>query len=604
MIRLLFILCFLFSQPLLAQQTTDSLAQRGQDSILNLSHEQGKQLLKEADSLTIADSLFENKLRLELESLKASDQERRERIRLQIDSAKNATESRKIRIKRQVDSLRSNTAGAPVVFKSDTLLYIFAKVGPFSPSERAKSITTKLKKIADETYSSENFHLFHAEETSDLFYNEIIILSITDRDAFWMGKDRRVLVEDYKGIISNGVSNYLEESSLINVLWRVGLTILVVVIMFLMIFYLNKGFQRPVAFILKKIKRYLTGIKIRNYEILTQEREVQVFIFLMNIVKWVIILFIIYSALPIIFSIFPATEGIATKLIAYAVNPLTAILRGLVGYIPELMTIAVIIAVTRYFVRFLRFLSREIEAEKLKIPGFYPDWAGPTFNLVSFLVHAFAFIIIFPYLPGSDSPVFQGVSVFLGVLISLGSSSAIGNMIAGLVITYMRPFKVGERVKIGETVGDVVEKTMLVTRLRTIKNEDVTIPNASILNGQTINYSSSAETMGLILNTTITIGYDVPWKNIRDCLIEAAEMTEHVLKDPKPFVLQTELNDFYVAYQINAYTKHSEISANIYSELHSNILDVFHAAGIEIMSPHFTAYRDGSEPSIPKNDNN
>jgi small-conductance mechanosensitive channel len=166
----------------------------------------------------------------------------------------------------------------------------------------------------------------------------------------------------------------------------------------------------------------------------------------------------------------------------------------------------------------------------------------------------------------------------------------------------MRPFKIGERVKIGDTVGDVIEKTMLVTRLRTVKNEDVTIPNAAILNGQTVNYSSSANDLGLILNTTITIGYDVHWMKVRDCMIAAAEKTEFVLKEPKPFVLQTSLDDFYVSYQINAYTREASKASKIYSELHANILDVFHVAGIEIMSPHFRAERDGSPVQIPDSD--
>jgi small-conductance mechanosensitive channel len=264
-----------------------------------------------------------------------------------------------------------------------------------------------------------------------------------------------------------------------------------------------------------------------------------------------------------------------------------------------MVTIAVIVLITYYFVRFLRFLAAEIETGKLNLPGFYPDWAQSTFNLVRILIYAFAFIVIFPYLPGSNSPVFQGVSVFLGLLISLGSSSAIGNIIAGLVITYMRAFNIGDRVKIGDTVGDVLEKTMLVTRLRTIKNEEVTIPNSAILNGSTINYSAGAKAAGLILNTTITIGYDVPWRTVHQLLIDAASKTEHIRQDPPPFVLQTSLDDFYVSYQINAFTQAPAGAAKIYSELHSHIQDGFNEAGVEILSPHYRAARDGNMTTIP-----
>ncbi|RZA04271.1 MAG: mechanosensitive ion channel family protein, partial [Moraxellaceae bacterium] len=206
---------------------------------------------------------------------------------------------------------------------------------------------------------------------------------------------------------------------------------------------------------------------------------------------------------------------------------------------------------------------------------------------------------IFPFLPGSSSPAFQGVSVFLGILISLGSSSAITNIVAGLVITYMRPFRIGDRVKIGEVVGDVMEKSMLVTRIKTIKNEDITVPNSLVLSSSTVNYSSHTknEKQGLIVHYTVTVGYDVPWQQVYHLLVEAALKSEHVQSEPKPFVLQTSLDHYYISYQINAYTKEANKQATIYSNILENIQDVFHEAGIEIMSPSFHVIRDGGKES-------
>jgi len=216
-------------------------------------------------------------------------------------------------------------------------------------------------------------------------------------------------------------------------------------------------------------------------------------------------------------------------------------------------------------------------------------------------MYAFMFIVIFPYLPGSDSPVFRGVSVFLGILFSLGSSSAISNAVAGLVITYMRPFTIGDRIRVGDITGDVIEKTLLVTRIRTIKNEEVTLPNSSLLSVHSINFSSSASGAGLILHTTVTIGYDVPWKKVHELLTKAASATSGVSRrdDRKPFVLQTSLDDFYVSYQINAFTEEAHKMAGIYSELHQNIQDKFNEAGVEILSPHYRAARDGNMTTIP-----
>ncbi|HEY9195489.1 MAG TPA: mechanosensitive ion channel family protein, partial [Mucilaginibacter sp.] len=322
---------------------------------------------------------------------------------------------------------------------------------------------------------------------------------------------------------------------------------------------------------------------------------------LINIVRLLIILLLVYLALPVLFYIFPSSQSIATQLIGFVVDPLKSILLAIVHFIPNLLTIVVIYLVTRYIVKLVKFVATEIANGAITLKGFYPEWAIPTYNIIRVLMYAFMFVVIFPYLPGSQSKVFQGVTVFIGVLFSLGSSSAISNMVSGIVLTYMRPFKIGDRIKVGEVMGDVIEKNLLVTRVRTIKNEDVTVPNASILSGATINYTSSSKTLGLILNTSVTIGYDAPWQTIHNLLISAAEATDGILAEPRPFVLQTALNDFNVSYQINAYTDKPGKMAVIYSALYQNIQDKFNEAGMEIMSPHFTAIRDGNHIQIPEN---
>jgi small-conductance mechanosensitive channel len=254
--------------------------------------------------------------------------------------------------------------------------------------------------------------------------------------------------------------------------------------------------------------------------------------------------------------------------------------------------------ITKYILRFTKFIFNEISMGSIQINGFYKDWAEPSYKLTRILILAFALIIIFPYLPGSGSPAFQGISVFLGILFSLGSSSAVANMVSGIVLTYMMPFKVGDRVKISSTVGDVIEKNLLVIRVRTIKNEDITIPSSMVLGSHIINYSSSADSYGLILNQTISIGYDTPWRSVHDLLIKSALKTNGILNEPIPFVFQTQLNDFYVSYEINAYTRQPNQMANIYSELNQNIRDSFNSAGVEIMSPHYTSIRNGNKSTI------
>jgi small-conductance mechanosensitive channel len=301
----------------------------------------------------------------------------------------------------------------------------------------------------------------------------------------------------------------------------------------------------------------------------------------------------------VLFGIFPWTEHFADTLFGYILNPVKNILFSFWNYLPNLITIIVIIVVFRYILKGINFLKDEIARGNLKIDGFYPDWAAPTYQIIRILVIAFMFVVIFPYLPGSESPIFKGVSVFLGFLFTFGSAGSLSNIIAGLVLTYMRLFTIGDRVKIGEVTGDVIEKSSLVTRVRTIKNEIISIPNSTVMNSHTINYSSDAPAKGLIIHTTVTIGYDVPWKDMYAALIDAALRTDLVLKEPQPFVLQTSLEDFYVAYQINAYVREANKQAVIYSNLHQNIQDVCNERGIEILSPHYRAARDGNASTIP-----
>lgn len=225
----------------------------------------------------------------------------------------------------------------------------------------------------------------------------------------------------------------------------------------------------------------------------------------------------------------------------------------------------------------------------------------PTFNIVKVLIYAFALIVIFPYLPGSNSPIFQGVSIFVGILFSLGSSTAISNAVAGIVMTYMHPFKIGDKIKVNDIIGVVVEKGLLVTRIRSVFNEEYTVPNSMLLGNYSVNYSRYSEEKGLILTTSVTIGYDAPWRDVHKVLLLAAERTENILKNQKPYVYQSGLEDFYVAYTLHFFIDKPTLTPAILSELHGNIQDCFNEAGIEIMSPHYRAERDGNQTTIPSN---
>ncbi|RZJ52857.1 MAG: mechanosensitive ion channel, partial [Flavobacterium sp.] len=359
---------------------------------------------------------------------------------------------------------------------------------------------------------------------------------------------------------------YKDETSFKTLATEIGLAALVLAIMALIIFLCHKIF-RLIAFRIIRRRKKLHGFTIKNYNLLDSRRLTLILLSINKLIKWIVILLLIYFSLTVLFSIFPWTEGFAADLLRYIIDPLRKIAISVWNYLPNLITVIIIVTIFRYFIKLLRFFTNEINSGNLQIKGFYPDWANPTYQIFRILVYAFMLVVIYPYLPGSNSNVFKGVSVFLGFLFTFGSAGSLSNIVSGLMLTYMRLFRLNDRVKIGDVIGDVIEKTVLVTRIRTIKNEIISIPNATVMSSHTINYSSDAQDRGLIINCKVTVGYDVPWPNVHRALIEAAKRTDLLMEFPAPYVYQTSLDDFYVSYEINAYTRDAHLQDDIYSQL-------------------------------------
>lgn len=478
----------------------------------------------------------------------------------------------------------------------------FAKgIGSFSTRERALAVERRIEKIvSDLSFDLEKISATSDEVFTSVVANEFVILSFQDGDLEFPKAENRMAIASE--IVEN-VRNAVKQSRDVKSTHAIGTgavySVVATICLALLLLLLNWLFPK----VLEKIKsidgKYIKTLRIQSFEILNSTRIISFLMWVTSAIRIFITLLLFYIYIPLLFSFFPWTSDWTPKLFGYILDPLNTVVRMFINYIPNIFFIVVIALFIRYTLKIVKFLFTEIGKGTLKLSGFYKEWADPTYKLVRFLILAFGFIMAFPYLPGSNSPAFRGVSVFLGILLSLGSSSAIANMVAGVVLTYMRPFKIGDRVKIGDTVGDVKEKTLLVTRVRSIKNVDITIPNSMVLGSHIINYSSTSLEEGLILNTTVTIGYDVPWRKVHELLIEAAGKIEMIDKQKKAFVFQTALSDFSVAYEINAFTREPNKMAEIYSELHKAIQDVFNKAGVEIMSPHYNAIRDGNETTLP-----
>ena len=590
-------LFFLFS-AVKAQDSIPPIALVNQESIRLEQYNTKIQLI---ENQRVADSVKKAELLAEIQSLKTTDNLKKETLQAQLDAISSQETERLASKKREVEALRATNKGVPVTgFFKDTLFTVYSRLGSFSPKERAKAVRERIQSLAGlRDFSRDSLVVESEYNILNLVYSDQIVTSISEEDALWSKMNAADLSIKYQKIISEAILNYQNETNIITLLKEFGLALLVLIITYLIIKYIFIAFRWTAIKIHAQENKRIKGIKIKDYTLFDASRQVAVLINLNTVLKWLVVLSTVYIALPILFGIFPWTKDMAQTLFGYVLDPLKDIGLGLWNYLPNLITVIVIIVVFRYVLKGLYFLKLEIQQENLKLPGFYSDWAAPTYQIVKVLVFAFMIVVIFPYLPGSDSPVFQGVSVFLGFLFTFGSAGSLSNIIAGLVLTYMRLFKMGDRVKIGSISGDVIEKNMLVTRVRTTKNEIISIPNATVMNSHTINYSSDAPEKGLIMHSTITIGYDVPWRKMEAVLIKAALKTPLLLDDPAPFVLQTSLDDFYVSYQINAYTREPNKQATIYSNLHANIQDFCNEAGIEIMSPHYRAARDGNQSTIP-----
>lgn len=491
-------------------------------------------------------------------------------------------------------------AVAPVIFQEDTLFLISHSPGEYPVTYRANQISDRLQSLT-ENYEQgvDTIYLKTENNFISVMYNDQVAFIVTENDAKTSGTAVTVLAEMQMGKFKEALHQEIKDD-LTTREWliRIGYFLLSLLVLIAAIKLVNWLFKKLNAYLSKFEKKFLKNKK-NIFKYFIPRNTTNIFVFVSNVIKYITILFILLTYLPFMFSFFPWTEDMVSNFYSYLANPVKFVFFGFIDFVPNLIFIVVIIFITRYVIRVQKDIVEDIEAEKFIIKGFPKDWANTTQKIISLLIWAFALVLIYPHLPGSASPAFRGVSIFIGAIVSFGSTSAIANIIAGVVITYMRPYQIGDRVKIQNTTGDVIEKTLLVTRIRTIKNEDVTIPNANIINNHLINYSANVDKNGLLLHTSVTIGYDVPWNQVEKLLIEAASKSMHIEPEPAPFVLQTSLDDNYVSYEINAYSKEAKKMALIYSDIHKNILDVFNTAGVEILSPQYIAARDGNLTTVP-----
>lgn len=556
---------------------------RGDSNLLALQEiEEKNNLLRTKDSIRVA------VLKEELNTLINPKSKELERYKTELQKIRRDDSLRQLSQQQSVNMLRNKISPHPVKLFNDRLFQFYGSLGPFSSQVRATNAAEQIHKLYDtKNYIADSLKTEKKDDFINLVYKKNIITSISLEDALWEGKNQDSLAVSYVKAINKSIEHnrqlHTKENTIIRWLSAAG----IVAGFFVVTWLINRLYRILFRFILRKKNRYSDGIKVKNYQMLSPIRLIRFGLKLLAVLRVALILVSLAFALSFLFSIFPATETLAYRLLGYTWEPLKDLGISLYHYLPRLFRIVVVLIIGMYIDRFFRFISNEIKLGNLRIKGFHRDWAVPTYKLVRLCLVGFTLIIVFPLLPGSDTSAFKGISVFFGVLISLGSSSAISNTIAGFIITYMRPFQLGDWIKTNDITGEVIEKSALTTRFRTINNEDITIPNSTILTNKTINYSSFASEGGLVIPINININYDVPEKTVENILLQAAIKTQYILGKPQPYVFVNGLKDTYVNYQLNATTKHPDKMYFIISDLNENILKGFSEAGINILSPQF-----------------
>ena len=499
------------------------------------------------------------------------------------------------------DSLSMTAPSWDVTLGGERLYSISTAFKTIPPAQRARLVSERLESLAkNPNFEPDSLRVIETEISSDVQAGDLIALAVLDADTVGTGLDRHALAEQRERLVAAAIARYRDQRNARSLARAIGACILATLMLVAGLFVLKRLHRRVTRTLNRWIGARREKIKTKTHSILEPDRLLAALASLLNVLAGLSWLVALYFYASFVLGVLPWTHNFGAHLIGLVTAPLRELGEGFVHHLPGFVFIGVVATLTHYVLKLVGFIFAEIGSGRLRFERFYPEWAAPTERIVRVLISALAVVIVYPSIPGSDSTAFKGVSIFLGVLVSLGSSSTVGNLVAGIMVVYMRSYKVGDVIKVGEEFGRVTETDLLATRLRTPKNVEITIPNSTMIGSNVINYSRQAQAGGLILHSEVSIGYNAPWRQVHAMLLRAAASTEGLLKEPAPFVLQRELGDFAITYQINGYTREPEHMMGIYHELHKHIQDEFNEYGVEIMTPHYEV--DRATPAVVAKD--
>jgi small-conductance mechanosensitive channel len=471
----------------------------------------------------------------------------------------------------------------------------------FPAEKRAEAIAQRIKKLAsDSNVPVEAVSSAEVPGGTRILVGSEHVMLLTDADAELESVDRHRLAEIIVMNIREAVTNYRQARSRQALLHSALLSGIATAIMVALLTLIIWSSNRFYAGMERRYRQRIESARIQSFQIFQSVQVWTVVHRTFKTLRVITILIIAFLYVHYVLSLYPWTRAYANRQFGYIIDPLESMGQRIVNEIPNLVFLAILFIVVKYLLAGVHLFFNAVGRGEVSISGFDREWAQPTFTLVRIAILALALVVAYPYIPGSDTAAFKGISVIIGIVFSLGSSSAIGNIIAGYMMTYRRAFRVGDRVKIGDTIGDVSKMRLQVTHLQTIKNEEVTVPNSTILANDVVNFSALARSLGLILHTSVNVGYGTPWRQVEALLLMAAERTTGLMRQPRPFILQKALENLAVTYELNAYCDNAQAMGSLYTDLHRNILDAFNEYGVQIMTPGYEG--DPEEPKVVPKD--
>lgn len=487
------------------------------------------------------------------------------------------------------------------VIVNGKVLFELGGVTSYTAEERARNIAERIRQIADDkTFDIETMKVVQSGDVIELYAGKRLIMGLVNADAVSEGIPIEILAGLVQNRIKSTITEYRRERTPGILLIKTGYALAATLLSSLLMWGFLRLFAWLNALTQRRIKTHIELLESKSHYIIRAEMLLDVLTGVFRAAKILTILVVTYAYLNLVLGLYPWTRMFAQRLFAITIDPLRTIGIGLLEALPNLFFIFILFIITRYILKLTRLFFSGVGRGSIRLAKFEREWALPTYKIIRLLVISFAVVIAYPYIPGSSSDAFKGISIFLGVIFSLGSSSVLSHVIAGYTLTYRSAFKIGDRVKINDIIGDVEDMSLLVTRMRSLKNEEIVIPNSIILNSNVINFSTQERHQGLILHTAVGIGYEVPWRQVEAMLLLAAEKTPGIKMEPRPFVLQQSLGDFAVNYELNVYCDDALQMMQLYTALHRNILDVFNEYGVQIMTPNYE--HDTEQPKVVSKD--